>query len=349
MLDPIRRSGGAAPSAYKSADFEDWQEYVNDRSDTPPIADLRIGDVLQDHYGARLLRLLVRTDDGGIRGVAQGYVVGREGGQILYVPRFGIVTEDEEARETLIARLADAALQRGIKRSVVCSAPASTLPCLHWTKTTVTLPVDGTSDEMFAALRSETRRRVRRAAETVDVAIGHQHVGAFHEIYADRMLQKGLGFHELGYFESLFDDLSERMILVAALVDHAVVAGIVFLLTDTTAFYMYNAADELGRRANANHLLIWRALIHFADRGIGCVDLGESTPGGGVYTFKTRHFRGTPRDVPYCDILCGPDAKPAAVSTMPMGLRLVLRALPWLPDKIRRRIVVRRMAYERLL
>ena len=349
MLDPIHQSGGTAPSAYTSADFEAWQAYVNDRSDTPPIADLRIGDVLQERYGARPLRLLVRTGNGSMRGVAQGYVVGREGGQILYVPRFGIVTEDEEARGTLIARLADAALQRGIKRSVVCSAPASTLPCLHWSKTTVTLPVDGTSEDMFAALRRKTRHRVRKAAETADVAIGRKHLSAFHEIYAGRMLQKGLGFHGLGYFESLFDGLGERMILIAARVDQDVVGGMVFLVTASTAFYMYNGANEAGRRANANHLLMWRALSHFADRGIGSVDLGESTPEGGVHTFKTEHFRGTPRDVPYCDILCGPDSKPAAVSTMPMRLRLVLRALPWLPDKMRRRLVVRRMAYERLL
>ena len=349
MLEPVHRSGGAAPCAYRSADSEAWQAYVNDRSDTPPIADLRIGDVLEDHYGARLLRLLVRTGDGSVRGVAQGYVVGRKGGQILYVPRFGILAEDEDTRETLIARLASAALQQGIKRSVVCSAPASNLPCLHWSRTTVTLPVNGTSDEMFAALRGKTRHRVRKAAETVDVAIGRKHLHAFHRIYAGRMLQKGLGYHQLGYFESLFDGFGERMILIAAQVDQNVVAGMVFLVTDSTAFYMYNGANEAGRRANANHLLMWRALGHFADRGIGCVDLGESTPGGGVHTFKTEHFRGTPREVVYCDILCGPDAEPAAVSTMPMGLRLGLRALPWLPDTVRRRIVVRRMAYERLL
>ena len=124
--------------------------------------------------------------------------------------------------------------------------------------------------------------------------------------------------------------------------------GMIFVLGRDVAAYQYNAAYSDALPLGVNHLVMWEAMRDFIARGIRRVDLGESSPGGGVHEFKTLQFGAEPQPVFYYDVMRQPGA-PAPEPPMPLTYKLTNRLVPLLPARLRRPWLLANKRFERLL
>lgn len=292
--------------------------------------------------------LFVAEKGGEVFGVCMGYFH-RSGGpaSTLYVPRFATIARDGATEKAVLVAIGDHARMQGLRRSVVAYDKASLGEYFCWKKTTVTLTLVSDSDVMFAALRAKSRNTVRRAAEVFEVLIDQNYLDEFYQAYAARMEGKGLATHPIEFFQSLFAGAADCELMVARRAG-VIEAGMIWRQSNQTAHYLFNAATSEGLRNNANHLLMWEAMRHYSARRVEILDLGESSPNGGVYAFKTVQFGGVPMEVRYADILCGAGAERSA-APLPWHFRLATRIGGVLPISLDRRLELAKQGYGRLL
>jgi len=322
-----------------------WDAFI-DAQEASPLAAFGVTDALTDIYPVTPVRLMARREDGTACGVLLAYH--RRGG-VMFSPPGGLVAEGDGARDLLRAARAHAE-KHGLAATAL-SAGERPLDdsYFRWTKTTVVKPLAATPDALWDGLRKKTRYTIRRAGQLgVEARWGLEYLPEFHAAYSTRMAEKRLPFHPQGFFEGLARHTG-RVRLVVAFEGARAVGGMVFLFGRSRALYQFNATYGADLALGANHLMMWEAMKRCAEEGISTLDLGESTPGGGVYHFKTLQFGGEPRDVHYCDVLRAPGAARESAMPAPFAYRLRARIAPLLPIALRAGVLAANKEFERLI
>lgn len=292
--------------------------------------------------------VVIAESGGNTCGACFGYFH-RNGGSAstLYVPRFAIRASSPEVEKALLVAIGELARQRGVGRCIATYEQARLDEYFCWTKSTVVLSIIADTDAMFANLRGKSRYTIRRAANTFEVGFGREHLDAFYGVYSARMFEKGLVIRTREFFRDLLDGSGECELVVARR-QGSLEAGMVWRRRGSHAYYLFNAATPFGLQYNANHLLMWEMMRHYSSLGVELLDLGESSPNGGVYAFKTVQFGGIPTDVRYADILCRAESQRRG-APLPFHLRVATRIQKGLPDSLVRRLELSRQGYGQLM
>ena len=171
----------------------------------------------------------------------------------------------------------------------------------------------GDEKEMWNALRNKTRNMIRKAQNAgLIVEQGFHNLEAFYRIYTRRMLEKNIPIHRYRFFETIAENLKDRVTLLAVKDRSKVVGGLFLLYGQRNAIYPYQASLRKGEQLASNQLLIWEAMRFCRTKGIDTLDMGESKAGSPVYQSKI-NFGGTPREVYYY----GKHARVSSVSVLP--------------------------------
>lgn len=339
-------------STATEADRRDWDAYLDSKPRIAPFAAFGWADVLRGCYGAEPVLLAARRPEGGICGVFFGYMrTAGVGGGILYSPPFGLVSDDTAAIPALLDAARKFAAEKGVARTIISSGEQSaSTPYHRWTKITLIKSLPGREEEAWDGLRKKSRYTIRRAAGSgIEIRQGFEYLRGFYAAYQSRMSEKCLALHSLSFFERMAAMLGDRAALYVAMAGNRVLGGMIFFLGRDVAAYEYNAAFNDSMALGVNHLLMWEAIRDFIRRGIRHLDLGESSPGGGVHEFKTLQFGGEPRDVFYYDVMRPAGASQAEPPPMPLTYKIGNRLIPYLPARWRRPWLLSKKRYERLL
>lgn len=339
-------------SPAKEADRRDWDAYLDSKPRIAPFAAYGWAEVLRQCYSVEPMLLAARGPHGGISGVLLAYMRNRGAGRgILYSPPFGLVSDDAAAARALLDAARDFAAAKGVTRTVISSGEQSiSTPYHSWTKTTLIKALPGREEEAWDGLRKKSRYTIRRAsASGIEIRQGFEHLRGFYDAYQSRMSEKCLALHSFSFFERMTAMLGDRAALYVAMAGGRVLGGMIFLLGRDVAAYEYNAALTDAMPLGVNHLLMWEAIRDFIRRGIRHLDLGESSPGGGVHEFKTLQFGGEPRDVFYYDVIRRAGAPQAGPPPMPLTYKITNRLIPYLPARWRRPWLLSRKRLERLI
>jgi len=280
-------------------------EFIARRGRVPPLTLLEWANVLSQAYGVETRFFCARQPNGGIVGILPTYLVGGLGRGIqLFSLRHGLVAESPEVATKLIDAVRVYALTRGASQATITSGTIPMdLPCRLWMKTTVEFELTSNIEAMWLGLRDKTRNVIRKAErQGLVVKRDASYLDAFYRLYATRMASKGVPLHSWRFFEALAASFRDRFMLYTALQGGEPVAGAIFLRGETVASYFLSAFRPGSGDSGSTNFLMWEAIKDCVAQRITLLDLGESTPGGGVYNFKI-WLGGRPSLVYYYDLL----------------------------------------------
>ena len=327
----------------------EWAAYLASKRGVTPYAAFAWGEILQTCYGAEPVRFMAKGPR-GVCGVMLGYVPRRaRGHRTLYSAP--IVADDSAVTRTLLDAAHAFSASNGIARSVIAAGDiAPDTPYRQWSRTTVVKPLPAREEEAWQGLRKKTRYTIRRAtASGIAVERGPERSAEFYAAYRARMSEKNVPFHGFSYFNRMSDILGDKIEWLVAVKEGRVLGGMTFALGNDAAVYQLNAAYSDAMPLGVNHLLMWEAMRGLIGRGISHLDLGESTPGGGVFAFKTVQFGGIAQDVSYCDVMRGPGASAMKQQAVPLFHQLAGLFMRTAPASWRSRWLLSQTPYGRLL
>lgn len=346
---PSRVADAPFVTAAGAHDVGEWDAYLASKAGIGPYAAFGWGEVLQSCYGAEPVRLMAKGPS-GICGIFFGYVPRSAGGsRTLYSAP--IVADDPKIGRALLDAAHDFAMAKGISRSIISSGDALIeTPYHHWTKTTVAKPLAAREQDAWQDLRKKTRYTIRRATTFgIVVERSAERRAEFYAAYKSRMSEKNVPFHSLSFLECMVSALGDKIAFFVAVKDGRVLGGMTFVLRGDVAAYQLNAAYSDAMSLGVNHLLMWEAMRDFIGRGIRHLDLGESTPGGGVYAFKTVQFGGIAQDVFYYDVMRGPGSMQVNQHSTSLSHMLTNRFMRAVPASWRSRWLLSQTPFGRLL
>jgi hypothetical protein len=162
----------------------------------------------------------------------------------------------------------------------------------------VAWPLDG---DLFAGLHPHHRRLVRRAhAGAVDVrlTVGPERLDGFVALYEQTMRRLDASrfyFFPEAHWRQLARELGERLVLLEAVLDGAVLGAVLCFATPPWFHYHLGATSDEGRRLGVSHLLLYTAACHAQTNGFTHFHLGSGVgeTGGSLLEFK-RRFTSAP-------------------------------------------------------
>jgi CelD/BcsL family acetyltransferase involved in cellulose biosynthesis len=281
------------------ADAQAWNAFV-DEVKGRAFARFEWRDILRETYGATPLYLVARDEAGAVVGVLASYIVrDLRGRRRHYGVRNGLAARDAASAAILLDAAEAAGREAGAQSALLtsCGLPVPGLPAD--VRKTVALRLRGSEDETWDALRRETRVGVKRSMKRgAEIEWGLHNLSAFHAVFAENMLQKGVPFHSRRFFESLTRRLGERADLIVVRSGGEVAAGMIVLWSADVLDLYLGAWLRAHAPVVPYQRMYWEAIREAQRRGMRLVDMGESAEGGGTYNYK-RNFGGEPEDVFY--------------------------------------------------
>ena len=278
-----------------------WDAFAAKSEATPPYYIYAWKRILESSYRLRTHFFMAVADDGTIRGIFPTYITKTfRGKKNLFGLRYGLLADDEETRVTLYEHAMSFCAEQGVRSALIPAGFQSLeAPYTETIKKTLLLDLAGTEEQTWDSFRDKTRNMIRKAERGgLEIETGWHNVGAFYDIYASYMQAIGVFFHSRSFFVQMGERLGERVELISAKKDGAVIAAMVLLYGGQVASYPFQSAKMEYRKFAPNQFLIWEAIKRCIARGITRLDMGESKVGSSVYKFKT-NFGGVPHDLHY--------------------------------------------------
>jgi peptidoglycan pentaglycine glycine transferase (the first glycine) len=164
-------------------------------------------------------------------------------------------------------------------------------------KNTLLVDLEGSEEELLAAMKSKTRYNVRLAARRgVTVRAGGEgDLPCFYAMYAATAARDRFAIRPFDYYRDVWGRFLAAGLahLLLAEVEGETVGGVMLLRFASSAWYMYGASSGQCRELMPNYLLQWEALRWAKAQGCRVYDLwgapdvlDEGDPLWGVYRFK---------------------------------------------------------------
>ncbi len=254
-------------------------------------------EVIEETFGHRPY-YLAATSNGEISGVLPLFFIRSRifGNSLVSLPFFsygGVLADDDQAREQLLAYAAGLATELGtqhveLRQGDECS--------LGWAgaseKVTMEVPLPGSVDEYFKKLGTERRTRLRSFLKNeynVEWG-GAEALPLFYKVFAVNMRNLGTPVYPEEFFANQIRRLPERIRILTLREGKHLVAAAFLTAHGGTLELPWAASLPDSRRKGAPMVLYWTLIKRAIEDGFRKVDLGRCTRGGGTYTFK-RHWK----------------------------------------------------------
>jgi len=188
-----------------------------------------------------------------------------------------------------------AAPPRRAKEMRLKAAPHSVQP-----RHTILIDLSPTKEEILAQMKAKTRYNIRLAEKHgVHVRrMADHHLGQWYRIYRETCLRNRIGARSYAYFQRLLRIARERageitIALLHASYEEKLLGGIIVVLYNSTATYLFGASSHALRNLMPNHLLQWHAMQWAKEEGCRYYDLFGVAPAAtghylsGLYRFKS--------------------------------------------------------------
>lgn len=208
-----------------------------------------------------------------------------------YVPR-GPLTDwrDRETTDALLAEIDRAARQAGAifvkiepslldtpeNRQLLASYGFRPSPQSVQPRSTITLDISGSEDDILARMKSKWRYNIRLAErKEVSVRVGTtDDLGHFQELMETTGQRDGFAVHAFDYYRTAHNLLvPQHGVYLYAEFGGQVLASIVVLHSGSRAWYVWGASSDAERNRMPNHALQWAAIRWARARGATHYDL----------------------------------------------------------------------------
>jgi len=122
---------------------------------------------------------------------------------------------------------------------------------------------------------------IRRIEDLDDLKI-------FYKLYLRGSRELGSPPHPYKFYELLFRNLRDKILLDVAFYNQIPIASILVLLGDRWANFWQNISIRKYRRFNASYLLLWNTVAELSEKDFLVFDFGRTREGTGIHFFKRR-------------------------------------------------------------
>ena len=203
--------------------------------------------------------------------------------------------ESAAAEAALLDRLGKLQLEQGAAVAEISAAREPlTMSADGAVRHALIMPLAGTEDETWSNLRAKTRNMIRKADKNrITLDTGSDHLNAFYEIYAERMLELNVPIYDRRLFQAIVRTFPDDVEIIVARQQDRIIGGLFLIMGRDTAIYPAQATLTPYMDTAATQRLIWAAAQTSIARGIHRLDMGESRPDSPVYRSKL-NFGGQP-------------------------------------------------------
>jgi FemAB-related protein (PEP-CTERM system-associated) len=298
--------------------------------------------VIRRSFGHRALYRVAHGAD-GIEGVLPIVafahpLFGRALVSVPFLNRGGILASTDRARGALLEETRRLVESTGSAycelRHVVASD--ATLPA-RTNKVSMSLPLAGDPDVIWAALDAKVRNLVRKAQRsglTVRPGDAARDLAGFYDVFAENMRDLGTPVYSARFFQEVFREFSEDLtLLVVERAGELAAAGICVAHRSFTEIHWAASRRKL-LPSSPNMLLYWESIAAAARAGRREFCFGRSTEGSGPHRFK-KQWGALPTTL-HWEYVLAPGAEPPSRNPENPRYRLAIRAWQRLPVAITR-------------
>jgi FemAB-related protein (PEP-CTERM system-associated) len=283
-----------APTTVSIADSAaEWNTYVDAQAGATGYHAWEWRHVFEQAFGHEAVYLVARRERRAV-GVLpvvlfRSALFGRFAVSLPFVNYGGMLADDDEASEALLAQARSLLARRGARhlelRHRIRQLPA--LPAKDH-KVTLLLDLPATEEACWQGLDRKVRNQVRKAEKSGLTATvgGRSLLPEFYAVFARNMRDLGTPVYSPRFFDAIFAHVESRVrVVLVRLGSEVIAAGI----THTHRHVMEMPwASSLKERRDLcpNNLLYWTVIREAIRTGHTVLDFGRSTPDEGPYLFK---------------------------------------------------------------
>jgi serine/alanine adding enzyme len=291
MSDPVVTAARLHVQDFRGEDA-DWNAFVADQAGASFCHLAAWRGIMADVMGQEPVYRLALDDEGRWRGALPLVRVRSMlfGHYIVSMPflNYGGPLGDEDARAALARDAMQLARSSGAGL-LELRARGRPVPGLRLVvrKVTVTLPLPGTADALWAAFPSKLRTKIRRPGkEGMAVRFGAETRPAFYEVFCQNMRDLGTPVLPAALFQRIERDLGDDVVFGAVYQGDVAVAAGCALIHGREMEMTWSSSLRRFNRFKPIMLLYWAFMERAVQRGLSVFNFGRCTPGGGTHDFK---------------------------------------------------------------
>jgi FemAB-related protein (PEP-CTERM system-associated) len=203
----------------------------------------------------------------------------------------GPCAADEAATQALVTRARQLARERGARYlELRCTAPIATDMHLSTRKISMSIPLQGDPEALFAGFTSKHRTNIRRSIknELVTTSGGAELLPVFYAVMEQSWRSLGTPLYSRDYFARILATFGERTRIFVCSRQGEPVAVAFNGYFNGVVEGMWAGGTALARPLQANYALYWEMIRDACERGFKRYHLGRSTADSGAEDFKKK-------------------------------------------------------------
>jgi len=201
----------------------------------------------------------------------------------------GLLADDVESRDGLLAEAVNRAAQRGVDEVQLRQRePAEISDYVRTDKVLMQLELPATGEELWDGFSPKVRNQIRKgqkAGVTVESG-GRELLDDFFNVYSVNMRDLGSPAHSRRFFQAVLDAFPEEATVHVARLEGTAIGG-GFTMSNGAAWEIPWASSlRTYNKLCINHVMYWHMLEQACIAGATSFRFGRSTPGSGTFKFK---------------------------------------------------------------
>jgi serine/alanine adding enzyme len=275
------------------ADRERWQQFVDSHSDCTNYHRWGWKSVIEESFGWPTFYLM-DVDERRVRGILplvsqKSLLFGNFLTSMPFLNAGGIVAEESAAEQALVEEAARIAVRLKAQYVELRHRQDHKLSLVQKTnKVTVMLPICSDQDQMWKALDTKIRTKVRKSMNLGLKAEfgGKELLGDFYAIFAENMRDLGTPVYAKAFFSNILEAFpQDTYICIVSNGGKAIASSFLCGYRDRVeAVWSSSIRKYLSMKPNM--FLYWNLFCFGGQRNYKVFDFGRSTVGSGTHDFK---------------------------------------------------------------
>jgi CelD/BcsL family acetyltransferase involved in cellulose biosynthesis len=263
-----------------------WLSYLESHPDATVFHHPNWISTLQETYGFTQRSVGV-VRDGSICGILplleiRSWLTGHRAVCLPFSDFCAPLADDSEAAVAMLKRVQSLSLEYGWKFVEVRGTVAATEEQTNASYRGHTLVLDQDTDKLFRSFKkSRIQQSVNKARSdgvVAEIRTDRRALEEFVQLNALTRKKHGLPPQSDHFFDRLYANLiaSKMGFISTAVYDGHIIAAALYLHFKGIVVYKYAASDALYLRHCPNHLVMWEAIQHVAEKGFQRIDFGRT-------------------------------------------------------------------------
>lgn len=283
----------------KKEDEKAWDDYVHKSDSSTFYHQIGWKNAIQKTYKQKLIYLIAK-EDSEIRGILPLFLVGRKLVSIPFAPYGGACVDDGTIEDLLIKKAKSITQEKKLAYLELRHTDKKPGFLTKSTYLTVIIPLNPNPEILWQKTSKGARRSTKKAIRCgIEVAMDHEYLNAFYELYARRNRELGSPIHSYDFFNNILKEFPNQSNIQVAKFGNKVI-GTKFLLFFKDRFISgWAASDKRYVKYNPNNLLTWELIKYGCENEYSYFDFGRSENDSGTFKFKKAWGGAVPKQLYY--------------------------------------------------